>query len=126
MNTGKDSSRSTVTARLFAILKESGKTAKALSQATGIPESTISNWKNKNRDIPSDYIIPICEFLGISCEYLLTGNEEQKNPFATDQRDQELLKLFHNLTGEGKLRLIGRAEEMQHTYGLHNEKKQAK
>ena len=122
MNTDNESSISTVTARLFAILKEQKKTAKALSRATGIPESTISNWRTKNRDIPADYIIPICEFLGITCEYLLTGNEAKRYPYASDPRERELLDLFHVLTGEGKIRLIAKAEEMQERFGIHKDK----
>jgi len=40
-----------------------------------IGTSTMSNWKNRGTDPPSKYIIPICEFLHVTPEYLLTGKE---------------------------------------------------
>ena len=40
-----------------------------------IGTSTMSNWKNRGTDPPSKYIIPICEFLHVTPEYLLTGEE---------------------------------------------------
>lgn len=44
-----------------------------------IGTSTVSNWKNRGTDPPAKYIIPICDFLNVSPEYLLTGENRKES-----------------------------------------------
>ena len=44
-----------------------------------IGTSTMSNWKNRGTDPPAKYIIPICDFLNVSPEYLLTGENRKES-----------------------------------------------
>lgn len=79
----------------------------------GINTSTMTNWKNRDTDPPSKYIIPICEFLGVSPYYLLTGKE--KNLLLPDD-EQELLNYYKKLPEWEQQRLIGRAAALAEIY----------
>lgn len=57
--------------QIFKVLKEKGITQKQLSKMTGIPESTISEWKNKGKVPGIDKILLISEALGVSPNTLL-------------------------------------------------------
>ena len=59
--------------------------------------STLSNWLLKDREIPSSYLIPICEYLNVSLNYLLTGSEIESSNVTTSASDQEWLDLIHQL-----------------------------
>lgn len=61
--------------RLFLLLTEKGFKKADLAKATGIKANTISDWETKGTNPQADKIARICEFLGVSCDYLLTGKE---------------------------------------------------
>ena len=82
----------------------------------GINTSTMANWKTRNTDPPAKYIIPICEYLNVSPEYLLIGKElpttmELLSSKLTEN-EEEILKLFTQLTERQQLKLIVKAEDM--------------
>ena len=62
--------------RIQELICNSNVSQKALSSAISVPTSTLNNWIKLGRSIPSEYIIPICEFFDISVDYLLTGKEK--------------------------------------------------
>ncbi|MDE6424797.1 MAG: helix-turn-helix domain-containing protein [Ruminococcus sp.] len=64
---------------LLSILEKKELTQTDLCNAINVNTSTVTNWKTRNTDPPSRYIIPICEFLGVTPEYLLTGTERSNN-----------------------------------------------
>jgi transcriptional regulator with XRE-family HTH domain len=58
---------------------------KEFSQATGIAQSTISDWKRKNTNPVSEKILIICEVLGVTPYELLSGTEgEGKRSLPSD------------------------------------------
>lgn len=61
--------------KIFELIKAKGMTQKELSRATGIPESTISDWKKKKFNPGVDKIPVICEALGITSAELLDAEE---------------------------------------------------
>lgn len=67
--------QNSVNEKLFALLKERGITQKALSQMTGIPESTISDWKRKGKTPGADKIVEVCSALEISPNDLLEQSD---------------------------------------------------
>lgn len=58
-------------------------------------------------------VIPVCEFLGCSLEYLLTGQETEKAPApGMSENGREMLELYEKLPEREQLLLIGRLQEM--------------
>ena len=70
---------------------------KDLANYIGKQPSTLSNWLLKDREIPSSYLIPICEYLNVSLNYLLTGSEIESSNVTTSASDKEWLDLIHQL-----------------------------
>ena len=70
---------------------------KDLANYIGKQPSTLSNWLLKDREIPSSYLIPICEYLNVSLNYFLTGSEIESSNVTTSASDQEWLDLIHQL-----------------------------
>lgn len=106
----------TISERLFEIMDEKSVTAYALCQKVGIGTSTVNNWKSRNTDPPAKLIVPICDYLGCSMEYLLTGQEPQdtkKEPTQEMSLDElEMLELFRALPYKEQQRAIGRLQTL--------------
>lgn len=88
-----------ITQRILSLLEEKSLTATDLCRAIGINTSTMTNWKNRGTDPPAKMIIPICEFLGVSSDYLLTGKERSSKQDVLSE-DSEWLALIHQLPHE--------------------------
>lgn len=55
-----------ISERLFKLMEEKGVTQLELSAATGIAQSTISDWKRKKTNPSADKIMAICDVLDVS------------------------------------------------------------
>lgn len=60
------------------LLKAKGCSAYQVSKATGIAQSTLSDWKNGKSVPKADKIQKIADFFGVSAEYIMTGNEGEE------------------------------------------------
>lgn len=67
----------------------------------------MTNWKNRGTDPPAKYIIPICEFLNVDCEFLLTGNSIIKSKISHSESDLEWLTLIHQLPPKAQYEFKG-------------------
>lgn len=72
----------TISNRIFALLKEQHKTQTDVANAIGVRQATVSAWKAQNTNPSADLIAPIAAYLGVSCDYLCTG--EEYTPAARD------------------------------------------
>ena len=63
---------------LNKILRERGITKKALSDATGIAQSCISEWTNGRSPTLSESIIKLAQYLGVTLDYLVTGKDAEE------------------------------------------------
>lgn len=109
----------TISERLFDEISRRNLTAYGLCKALGINPTTTTNWRQRNTDPPAKYILPICEFLGCSVEYLLTGEDAgapvviKKEPVpGISENGREMLALYEKLSERDQLLLLGRLQEM--------------
>lgn len=78
------------------ILKEKGITGKELATNTNISQSLISDYKNGKVEPSMTNILKIANFLDVSCDYLITGKEQQH----LNQEEKLLVKYYRGISGE--------------------------
>lgn len=91
--------------RVLELLASKGLKQKDLALFLGTKPSTINGWKEPNRNPSSDLIILICDFLDVSCEYLLTGKDIPTTSVSSE--DAEWLSLIHQLPTEKRYEFKG-------------------
>lgn len=89
-------------------------TAYQVAKATGIAQSTLSDWK-KGRSIPkTDKIQKIADFFGVSLQYLMTGeNPSPPQPDILDEIDIAFYGDYKALDDEQKEILRDMARTMR-------------
>ena len=106
----------TITERIFVALAQKRLSQKEFAKRIEVNEKTVSAWKKNNSLPPADKISKISDCLGVTINYLLTGEEEKpviqqsQNFQQINSREKELLKYFKMLSNEEQIRLIARAE----------------
>lgn len=104
--------------RMFDLLSSiEGKNAASLCKTVGINTSVATNWKQRNTDPPAKYIVPICEYLGVSVMYLLTGEDAQPESSLSED-EQRLIEKYRELdatarTSYGEQRLLNTAASLR-------------
>ena len=106
--------------RIFEKLEELNMTQKEFSKRTGIPETTVSDWRKKRTNPTSEKIMIICKVLDVTPEWLLSGIEahgDRSNPqkwFAIDAKTDAgiLLTAFNSMNSQAQARLLGYAEAL--------------
>ena len=68
-----------ISEKIFELLKAKGMNQKEFALATGISQSTISDWKTKKTNPAADKIMVICDVLNVTPEELLTSGEQFKS-----------------------------------------------
>lgn len=73
------------------LLQKYGVSTYQVSKATGISQSTFSNWKSRRNLLSPDKAKKIADYFNVSLDYLMTGKDEPKKKEATltpkDERD---------------------------------------
>lgn len=64
--------------RFLILLKENGMKQIDFCRASGIPQSTISTWKNGKHELKSSTLTKIADFFGVSVNWLLGKSEERE------------------------------------------------
>ncbi len=110
----------TIRDRIFDKLTELNMTQKEFSKRTGIPETTVSDWKKKMTNPTAEKILIICKVLDVTPEWLLSGVEThgtRSNPaviYAVDANTEagELLTTFNSFDAKRQARLLGYAQAL--------------
>ena len=66
--------------RIFNLVDAQYNEQKDFAFDLGLPAGTISNWRRKKSESYIKYLPQIAKQLGVSAEYLLTGNPDKKSP----------------------------------------------
>lgn len=101
--------------KIIELSDEKSINQQVICDALGIKSGTFSTWKARQTDPPAKYIACICEVLGVSIEYLLTGKEKNSTSELTDI-EQRMLETFKRLTPEDQIYFIGRMEQRVEDY----------
>lgn len=103
----------TISERVFDTLKKQGKTQVALAEYLGLNKSTVGYWFKNGGGIPSECLMPICQFLGISPTFVLTGipdPEPEEAPVSDMTEDErELIRVYRQLDREGRTMTLATA-----------------
>ena len=67
-----------ISERIFELIKDRGMTQKEFSDKTGIPQSTISDWKGKDLNPSADKLLVICQVLHTSVYDLLASSDKNE------------------------------------------------
>lgn len=106
----------TISQRIFLLLKEKKLKQKDLALKTGISESAVSDWKKKGTNPAAENISAIADFLNVSIDYLLTGNDKTLLHSNLTSLEQECLNKFNRLSEIDKGRMLDRMETIYDTY----------
>lgn len=78
------------------LLQKYGVTTYQVSKATGISQSTFSNWKSRRNLLSADKATLIANYFGVSLDYLMTGKEadepKEKAPELTARDERDISK----------------------------------
>ena len=124
------------------LLKSKGVTTADVCKATGIRQSTISNWKSRRNTISAKYAKKIADYFGVSVDYLLTGNKVERKSISqkkyrfddksaelaqkmyTDGKLFEMISNFEKLNDDGKNKVCGYIEDLLANAKYISEEKQ--
>lgn len=65
-----------VNRRIFELLEEQGKTMRSLAEYIGAKEAAVGAWKKRGTDPKAIFMPKIAEFLGVSRNYIETGEND--------------------------------------------------
>ena len=99
--------------RILELIKERGMTQKEFSLRTGIPQSTISDWKGKGLNPNVDKVMVICDVLDMTPEDLLGTETRSRNRrvgyicIDENSREYRIVVEYRKLDSTDKARLEG-------------------
>ena len=82
----------TISERMFAIMQAKNIKLADLARHLNINKTVVSAWKNRNSNPAVEYTVQICELLGISIEFYITGKEINN----ISPEEQKILEAYRN------------------------------
>ena len=102
---------------LRKVRKSKGMTMKELGKRVGVSESAISQYETGKRETSFKTLLKICDALKCSVDYLLRGDEAEKNltlndEDGLDELDKQLISLLDELSRDQKLMLLAQLKTL--------------
>lgn len=69
-------------------------TLKAIAKETGVPLSSIAEWKKNNRNPKVEDASKVADYLGITLSHLLFGQEDKQEPLQKILKEQFFSGVF--------------------------------
>lgn len=121
----------TIRDRIFEKLDQMNMTQKEFSEKTGIPQTTVSDWRKKRTNPTAEKILVICMVLDVTPEWLLSGVEargSRSNPtdwIVIDSKTDagKLISAYNSFDASDQARLLGYAQALQALNGEGNKSK---
>ena len=66
------------------LCKENNVKPATVSKATGVPTSTLTNWKQGNYTPKQITLQPIADYFNVSVDYLMTGDEPELKEYSQE------------------------------------------
>lgn len=85
--------------RMFSTMKQKKITQEQIANALNTSQSVVAGWKNRGTVPSIEYLPTICEVLGVSWEYLVTG-DETKQHFTSEE--VYLVEQYRKVLPEGQ------------------------
>ncbi len=102
--------------RFLSAMNKKNVTPYNVSKNTGIATSTLSDWKNGKSMPKPDKIKKIANYLDVTMEYLLTGEEKEiPDPLLTDDFIN-LIDLYNSSNKDGQERIMEYAKMIAKEY----------
>ncbi|MCQ2598156.1 MAG: helix-turn-helix domain-containing protein [Treponema sp.] len=83
-----------------------------LCRETGISEGTVRGWKRGSAP-SAEALYKVSQAFGISLEYLLTGENHQKEKAALTPEEEKLLESFRSLSDKEKNAVMSLVKSLQ-------------
>ena len=106
--------------RIFDRMAELKMTQKEFSERTGIPQSTVSDWRKKGTNPTAEKLMVICKVLEVTPEWLLSGLEtrgsraslQKWHVVGAETESGQLLRAFNAMDKSTRARLLGYAQAL--------------
>lgn len=84
------------------LLLKHGVTPYKLSQEIGVSQSTLSDWKRGRSTPKLDKLQKIADYFGVTVDYLMTGNEQEKDfdPKLTSKDERDIIKKVDDILSQ--------------------------
>ena len=86
------------------LLKDFGVTRYQVSKATGVPQSSLSDWSKGKSKPKYENMKKLADYFGVSVDYLLGNSNEKEKPAATE--DDELNEYLEELKTRPEMRML--------------------
>lgn len=91
-----------------------GREQQELTNYLNLKSVAFSEWKSGKSKSYRKYLIEIAEFFNVSLDYLVYGKEKSSTSELSEE-EQELLRIYNNVSEREKGELIGYARRMLET-----------
>ena len=83
--------------RIYELRRSRGISQEKLAEELNVTQSSVSMYENGS-NIPSDILISISKYFGVSIEYLLRLTDEKYNIPDLSEKERNIISLYRNLS----------------------------